>query len=124
MRCAAHPITESVDCLVCARTSQYRSRGRTVRVESETGAWRLQALCSGSPVEAFHPASGDRMKEARAQRVCQSCPVVRECARDTLRFPKSDWWGVRAGVVLYGSSTGAEKVAVLRNLADAQDVAS
>lgn len=42
------------------------------------------------------PSRVDRIAMLRA---CASCPVFFECLRDLLRFPKSEHYGIRAGVL-------------------------
>ncbi len=46
--------------------------------------WWSRARCRGLPTEMFFVPDGDRgrsrlVRETRAKRVCQSCPVLRQC---------------------------------------------
>ncbi|WJR33522.1 WhiB family transcriptional regulator [Mycobacteroides immunogenum] len=50
----------------------------------DVGEWWSQARCRGLPTEMFFVPDGDRgrsrlVRETRAKRVCQSCPVLRQC---------------------------------------------
>nr|WP_234802674.1 WhiB family transcriptional regulator [Mycobacteroides salmoniphilum] len=46
--------------------------------------WWNRARCRGLPTEMFFVPDGDRgrsrlVRETRAKRICQSCPVLRQC---------------------------------------------
>lgn len=54
------------------------------RVIGDSEGWRIRARCRGLPTEMFFVPDGDRgrsrlVRETRAKRICQSCPVLRQC---------------------------------------------
>lgn len=73
--------------------------------------WRAGAACADTdlvlwygPPEPDEPGgyreSRDQRewRERRAARICDSCPVRRECLTEELRRPASEQWGVRGGM--------------------------
>lgn len=55
--------------------------------------WMTQGACRGEPIETFFAdRGGDAYK--RAQRLCDRCPVRRECADYAIADPLIfGWWG-------------------------------
>jgi len=47
---------------------------------SDDKAWWSEAACLGADPELFFPESGNNSRNA--QRICATCPVQKECARD------------------------------------------
>lgn len=70
--------------------------------ETATGAWQLRAACRGPESTWFYPpASGERreqreLREAKAKRMCASCPVRTECLEYALdiKEPHGIWGGL------------------------------
>ncbi|MGV9271429.1 WhiB family transcriptional regulator [Kitasatospora sp. NPDC003701] len=63
--------------------------------------WQLGAACRGADTSLFFHPSGERGKahderEEDAKRVCQGCPVRRQCLRHALevREPYGVWGGL------------------------------
>jgi WhiB family redox-sensing transcriptional regulator len=56
-------------------------------------AWMTRGVCRGEPIETFFAErGGDAYK--RAQRLCDRCPVRRECADYAIADPLIfGWWG-------------------------------
>ncbi len=74
--------------------------------------WQLQAACRGVDSSVFFHPDGERCankvsREARALRVCRSCPVLQECRRHALAVEEP--YGV------WGGQTEDERAAVLRD---------
>lgn len=51
--------------------------------------WTTRAACKGIDVSAFFSPDGERMisrarREAKAKRVCRTCPVLKECREHAL----------------------------------------
>ena len=62
--------------------------------------WQQLAACRGMELEAFFHPSGERghrrrAREARAKRVCDSCPVIEPCRRwaRSVQEPFGVWGG-------------------------------
>lgn len=60
------------------------------------GAWVFQAACFGSDPNLFYPESMDDEAAWAARKVCQGCPVARECLQDAL--DSNDRFGIRGGL--------------------------
>lgn len=63
---------------------------------SYTPSWRNEAACLNVNPDWFFPtsmASGDAWK---ARKVCQACPVARECLQDAM--DQNETSGIRAGL--------------------------
>lgn len=76
--------------------------------------WHDNAKCAGKIGEFDMPArrmlKADREKwDARIQRACAGCPVMRECAQDALDNPQFAQGVVRAGYAITHSSGTARR---------------
>jgi len=54
------------------------------KAESSAWEWQLHSSCRGADQELFFPAEGERaaqarLREQRAKRVCEACPVLSQC---------------------------------------------
>lgn len=59
----------------------------------EPETWVQRAACAGLPSEMFFPDPGAN-SDARARRICQTCPVVDECLTSALKNKeKHGFWG-------------------------------
>lgn len=63
--------------------------------------WQFEGLCrTTDPEEFFHPegerGSARRLRDERAKRVCERCPVILECREHALaaREPYGVWGGL------------------------------
>jgi hypothetical protein len=65
-------------------------------VKSDEQPWWLSAACARTDANAFFPELGSN--GLMAKRICQRCPVARECASEALKFSDGD--GVFAGVAM------------------------
>ncbi|MGW5610955.1 WhiB family transcriptional regulator [Streptomyces sp. NPDC003753] len=64
--------------------------------------WREMAACRFEDPELFFPVSDDGLsllQVERARRVCDRCPVLRECRGWALRYGETDgvWGGLTPG---------------------------
>lgn len=59
---------------------------------SAPGRWILDAACAGLDTEMFFPLPGDKTTPEIAKRICQRCPVLRDCA-DFARDERFGIWG-------------------------------
>lgn len=58
--------------------------------------------CADAPIDLFFPADNERReswaaREQLALRLCDACPIRRQCLEDALRFPASEQHGVAGG---------------------------
>jgi WhiB family redox-sensing transcriptional regulator len=74
---------------------------RLPRAVTDNWSWQLRAACRDMDSDVFfHPdrARGPSrlIREARAKRVCQTCPVIEACCRHALsvREPYGVWGGL------------------------------
>ncbi|MFD8687495.1 WhiB family transcriptional regulator [Streptomyces sp. NPDC059651] len=63
--------------------------------------WQRLAACRGMDSSVFYSPAGERggrrhAREERARRICDGCPVRRECARMALRHKET--YGVWGGL--------------------------
>jgi WhiB family redox-sensing transcriptional regulator len=89
--------------LVCAAiTATLTPAPPTAPVETRPGdTWRADAACLGMGPAVFYPSGrGLDAQVAAAQRVCRSCPVLRECGDHATAT--GEIYGVWAGVELGG----------------------
>lgn len=92
-----------------------------------THEWTLRAKCRGMAVERFELTRVAHMDRAAvAKRLCRGCPVMAECALDTIRRGNSGL--VRAGIDFPGnalrrnhSGEWSEKSKQLMEIADTLD---
>ncbi|HVF18647.1 MAG TPA: WhiB family transcriptional regulator [Mycobacteriales bacterium] len=68
---------------------------------SEIWEWQLQGRCRGLDSDLFFHPDGDRgpsrsTRERAAQAICADCPVIAQCARQSLasREPYGVWGGL------------------------------
>lgn len=60
------------------------------------GAWRAQAACKGMDTSLFFPKRGDSTRTINAaKKVCDNCPVRRECGEEARENPWTE--GIWAG---------------------------
>ncbi|MEW2290831.1 WhiB family transcriptional regulator [Streptomyces sp. NPDC047841] len=80
-----------------------RPRSHTLRLSpvGELWDWQRFAACRGMDSSIFYAPPGERgqrrrAREARARRICESCPVRQDCARMALET--QDRYGVWGGL--------------------------
>jgi WhiB family redox-sensing transcriptional regulator len=59
----------------------------------ERPAWQRQAACKGMDTELFFGGRGDNRSHAEAKAVCDTCPVINECAEYGLWEHDGVWGG-------------------------------
>lgn len=60
--------------------------------------WLERALCKDHDPELFYPLPGERHRAREAMAICKRCPVITDCAQNTLDRNESD--GIAAGLSL------------------------
>ena len=65
---------------------------------AEEWTWQQRGRCQNLPSEVFFPEDSARKsrraREARAKRICLSCPVLDECREHAIRTPETyGIWG-------------------------------
>lgn len=60
--------------------------------------WQQQAACAGQPLALFFPKPGEHDSVKRAKAICNTCPVIDQCAAYALSFPDRTLPGIWAGM--------------------------
>jgi WhiB family redox-sensing transcriptional regulator len=66
--------------------------------EQDKQAWTHQAACKGQTHKMFPAHHKDTQYINAARRICDECPVRRDCLNYALEFPAADMHGVWAGL--------------------------
>jgi len=69
---------------------------RMMRAHLRSENWMEEALCSQVDPDLFFPEKGAASDAARACRICESCPVQKQCLQFAVRTGTR--WGVWGGV--------------------------
>lgn len=72
------------------------------------GEWVEDAVCAQVDPDLFFPNEGDYHQARRAKELCQTCPVINECADYAIRA------GIRDGI--FGGLTPRERATARRRL--------
>lgn len=73
---------------------QVRSLLAFLDVIAEQHSWEIDAACHGM-THLFFPANGQEKLAQEAKRVCETCPVLREC-QEASRDELYGVWGARS----------------------------
>lgn len=55
------------------------------------------AACKGAPLELFYAPKGNTGNAKRAKRICNGCPVIKQCFDEAMSQDPIDDWGVWGG---------------------------
>lgn len=58
--------------------------------------WRQEAACFGTDINMWYP--GPEANTEIQRRICEGCPVKKECLSDALTYDDWDDYGYRAGL--------------------------
>lgn len=64
---------------------------RAIALSDERPNWRQSALCQNLDSNLFFPEAG--RAATAAKRICDGCPVKKECLDEVMRYPSAGIWG-------------------------------
>lgn len=71
--------------------------------------WHKQAACKDAKdPDLWHPEPGERDREVRAKKICERCPVKKECLEDALSRPVAKDYGI------WGGTSANERIKIRR----------
>ena len=66
--------------------------------QDDRQAWTSMAACKGQTAKMFPAHHKDTQYIVAARKICDECPVRRECLNYALEYPPADMHGVWAGL--------------------------